>query len=294
MRLRHIEVFHAIYTTGSITNAAQFLHVSQPSVSKVLAHAEQQLGFALFERVKGRLIPTEQAKTLFNEVDTIYRQLRSVRNTAENIKNSDSGQLNIGITPALGFDLLPKALIKLKQHAPKVHTNIQVLHNENVQQALMEHKIDVAFMFSPPPLAGIKSHHLCQSELVVMHPEHYFSNTLHKVSTEQLNGVELIGIKDSGPLADVLFNRLTEDEINISSSVEVQTYFIAARLVSHNMGLTVVDEFTAQGNITDGVTISHFEPPINFSLQALHLNDKPLSHLATQLLGYIREELELR
>lgn len=47
MRLRHIEIFHAIYTTGSITNAAKLLYVSQPSVSKVLAHAELQLGFQL-------------------------------------------------------------------------------------------------------------------------------------------------------------------------------------------------------------------------------------------------------
>ena len=61
MRLRHIEIFHAIYTTGSITNAAKILHVSQPSVSKVLSHAEMQLGFNLFDRVKGRLIPTEEA-----------------------------------------------------------------------------------------------------------------------------------------------------------------------------------------------------------------------------------------
>ena len=64
MRLRHIEIFHAIYTTGSITNAAKILHVSQPSVSKVLSHAEMQLGFKLFERVKGRLVPTEEAEMM--------------------------------------------------------------------------------------------------------------------------------------------------------------------------------------------------------------------------------------
>ena len=51
MRLRHIEVFYAVYTTGSITNAAMILYVSQPSVSKVLGHAEMQLGFQLFVRL---------------------------------------------------------------------------------------------------------------------------------------------------------------------------------------------------------------------------------------------------
>ena len=58
MRLRHIEVFNAIYLSGSISAAAQLLNVSQPSLSKTLQHAEDQLGFKLFRRVRGRLLPT--------------------------------------------------------------------------------------------------------------------------------------------------------------------------------------------------------------------------------------------
>ena len=59
MRLRQIEVFHAVYTCGTMTSAARLLNVSQPSVSKVLAHAEQQLGYPLFERVRGKLVPRD-------------------------------------------------------------------------------------------------------------------------------------------------------------------------------------------------------------------------------------------
>ena len=68
MRLQHIEIFHAVYTCGSITAAAKMLNVSQPSVSKVLAHAEQQLGFALFDRLKGKLIPTQETERLITHV----------------------------------------------------------------------------------------------------------------------------------------------------------------------------------------------------------------------------------
>ena len=50
MRLRHIEIFEAIRRTGSLTEAAAALHISQPAASKLLAHAEAQLGFKLFER----------------------------------------------------------------------------------------------------------------------------------------------------------------------------------------------------------------------------------------------------
>ena len=55
MRFRQIEVFHAVYTHGSISAAARALGVSQPSVSKTLRHAEDSLGFPLFQLARGRL-----------------------------------------------------------------------------------------------------------------------------------------------------------------------------------------------------------------------------------------------
>ena len=57
MRLRHIEVFNAVMLTGSVSAAARLINVTQPAVSRILAHAELQLGFALFHRLKGRLVP---------------------------------------------------------------------------------------------------------------------------------------------------------------------------------------------------------------------------------------------
>src|SRR3546814_2606693 len=59
MNLRHIEIFHAVYTNGSVSAAARALNISQPSVSKTLRHAESILGFPLFERSAGRLVATD-------------------------------------------------------------------------------------------------------------------------------------------------------------------------------------------------------------------------------------------
>lgn len=57
--------------TGTVSGAARNLHVSQPNVTRILAHTEQQLGFGLFERVKGRLVPTVEAKTLLPEAEKV-------------------------------------------------------------------------------------------------------------------------------------------------------------------------------------------------------------------------------
>ncbi|STM16821.1 LysR family transcriptional regulator [Escherichia coli] len=58
VNLRHIEIFHAVMTAGSLTEAAHLLHTSQPTVSRELARFEKVIGLKLFERVRGRLHPT--------------------------------------------------------------------------------------------------------------------------------------------------------------------------------------------------------------------------------------------
>src|SRR5690606_31186909 len=102
MRLRHIEIFEAIRRTGSLTEAAQILHVSQPAASKMLANAEAQLGFKLFERVKGRLRATREAEILAPQVTQLTQNLSSVRRLAASLRYSQRGHLRVGCAPALG------------------------------------------------------------------------------------------------------------------------------------------------------------------------------------------------
>ena len=290
MRLRHIEIFHAIYTTGSITNAAKILHVSQPSVSKVLSHAEMQLGFNLFERVKGRLFATDEAEMLFDEVDKIYQQMRSIENTAENIKKSEYGNISIAVTPALGFDVIPKAIAQYHQKYPKVNFNLQTVHNDAVMQTLLEHKCDLAILFSPNIMPGITSVKFTQSELVIVYPKEYFPSTPEKLTLSQLTEFEFIDIGDSGPLGDLLWQRMMEENVSLDSKIKVQTYFIAARLVAQGMGICIVDRYTAQGNLSNNMAIAPFDPPLHFSVNGLHLESKSMPKVLEEFIPTLKAE----
>ena len=75
---RHIEVFRAVMTAGSATGAADLLHSSQPTVSRELARLESLLGYALFERVQGRLRPNARALALWDEVQRSWQGLERV------------------------------------------------------------------------------------------------------------------------------------------------------------------------------------------------------------------------
>jgi len=119
VRLRQIEIFHAVYANGSISSAARALNVSQPAVSKVLRHTESQLGIRLFDLVRGRLVPTDEAHALFREVDEVFHRVTSLQQTANNLRNSGAGHLRIGIVPSLGLEVLPQVIAIFARAIPK-------------------------------------------------------------------------------------------------------------------------------------------------------------------------------
>ena len=95
MRLRYIELFHAVLSTGSLTGAANLLNVSQPAASKALQQAESHLGFPLFSRVRGRLQPTQQALLMRHQIDKLMRDLYDLRRLAVNITRPETHPLRV-------------------------------------------------------------------------------------------------------------------------------------------------------------------------------------------------------
>lgn len=292
MRLRHIEVFHAVYTTGSVTNAAKKLFVSQPSVSKVLSHAEQQLGFQLFNRIKGRLTPTEEADLLFEEVDRIYRQLVNINDAAENIKNNEVGRIAVAVTPALGFDVIPAAIVKFKNQHENISFNIQTLHNNRLLNHLLRHQSEIAILFSPDKFAGLSEIMFGTGKLVAVYSKKLMPHCPKQISLPEILEFPLISIWDSGPLADIVWQEMSNQELKPSSSIKVQTYFIAVSLVKYGAGICIVDEFTARGQVSEQIGIADLIGDFDFPIKALHLENKPLSKVAEGFLGHVRNEFE--
>jgi len=111
MRLSHrqIEAFRAIIESGSVTAAADLLFLTQPSVSRLLADLEAELGFALFARIGRSLTPTPEADALYEEVRRSFVGLQEISRVADDIRQYRSGSLKIAAMPALGLQFLPPA-----------------------------------------------------------------------------------------------------------------------------------------------------------------------------------------
>ena len=88
MNLRQLEAFAAVMKTGSITQAAQSMHLSQPAVSKLIGDLEHALGFDLFIRARGSaLTVTPEAEYFFHEVERSFIGIDALKQAARDIRN---------------------------------------------------------------------------------------------------------------------------------------------------------------------------------------------------------------
>ncbi|QYN01160.1 LysR family transcriptional regulator [Pseudomonas protegens] len=286
MRLRHIEIFQAIRQTGSISGAAQLLHVSQPAVTKVLQHAELQLGFPLFLRVRGKLQPTPEALELEREVDKVSESLQGVRRLAQNLRRAPGHSLRIGATPALALALLPPAISEWTRLYPDSLCELSSAHSRELVQNLLMREIDLALTLQPPDHPGLSAQPLAQGVLVALAPlgfwpEHSRGQPL---ALQELADAPLIGLSSADPLSARLDSYLKSVEPPPRVSIAVQTYSLARAMVESGAGLALIDPFTALGASTANTAIRPLSPPLPITLYAVTRAAEPPPHTLASLL----------
>lgn len=155
MKLRHLDIFYAVMTCGSLTRAAEVLHISQPAASKALKHAEQQLGLVLFQRIRGKLLPTDEALLLFDEAKEVYRNLDRLRILAQNLSKNPQGKLAIGCLPSLGLNLVPEVTALFIKKHPNIKLTIGTHHTVDIMQLLTQQDLDIGIGFNLAIEGGI-------------------------------------------------------------------------------------------------------------------------------------------
>ena len=292
MRLRQIEVFHAVYANGSISAAARALNVSQPAVSKVLRHTESQLGIRLFDLVRGRLVPTDEAHALFREVDEVFKRVSSLQQTASNLRNSGAGHLRIGVVPSLGLDIAPAAIAAFRARQPHVTFDIKTLHHHDVLRSLYERECDLAIGYDPPEQPRLKLKRLASANLVLIARPETLPRSQQPLSIASLQGMDMISVTGSGPIGDQIAAAFENAQVDVREIVSVSTYYIAAALVRSGSGVAIVDEFTARSMASRGLELHGLTPDISFGIHAAWLEDRPLSKLGLRFVAAVEQVLK--
>ncbi|ASC63838.1 LysR family transcriptional regulator [Achromobacter denitrificans] len=293
MRLRHIEIFEAIRRTGSLTEAAAALHISQPAASKLLAHAEAQLGFNLFERVKGRLVATREAEILTPEVARLNQDLNSVRRLAASLRDRPNGHLRLGCAPALGLGLLPGVVRASRDAQPGITFDIHTHHSAELVQGLLTRELDLAITFDTNDYPGLTRMGLGHTELVHLSRKPG-AGPLRLSELSDMAGDTLI-VLDAGDASGALLQMTLDAQgLDPQVAIQVQTHYVACALVDAGCGDAIVDAITAQAMLRPGMSLRRLDPPLRVPISIMVRNQDPLSALHRDLIERLKAGCEAR
>lgn len=289
MNARQIEVFHAVMKTGSISGAASLLRVSQPAVSQVLLHTEDQLRFPLFHRVKGRLQETAQARLLYREVQSVYDGLQRVRSLVDSLRHQAGGTIQVLASPGPGHSILPEALRLFRAAYPQVRVTLDLLSYGPMVEKMKTQQADLAVAMCPSTETTLTASHLCASTLFCLLPPNHPLCELETVPPGDLRGHPLIAFSGASAVGRLVMKAFQaageEPDIAVAVPFGTNTY----KLVSAGIGIAIVDGFTADGAKAFGLQVRPFGCAERLEVVILQNSERPATKDVEALVVLLRQ-----
>ena len=152
MELRHLRYFVAVGDALNFTNAAEKLHLAQPSLTRQIKDLEEEIGVRLFNRTKQRISLTEEGRSFLADAKRVLAHSVEIVESVQHLRDHEIVALNIGYAANLFPALLPDTLVSFRRQFPTVSINLFDMAYGDQFRALEDGKIDLGFVGSRKPI----------------------------------------------------------------------------------------------------------------------------------------------
>jgi LysR family nitrogen assimilation transcriptional regulator len=272
MNLRRLKYFVKIVDIGSLTQAAEVLHIAQPALSQQVATLEGELDQQLLIRTKRGVTPTEAGKILYAHARTILRQCEQAQLAVNNVGQTLSGQVSIGLAPGTAASSIIMPLLQsVRSELPDVLVYLHENSGSVLNDKLLSGQLDMAVLYDRAPIAGITSQPLLKEELYLVGTSECPGQTVDLAAVAEMN---LFLPRDYSAVrkrVDEAFSlrRLTAKIIGEIESISTLTAAIAS-----GMGVTVLPESAARSLVSASngwmarITTPSMNLPLSLNLSA--------------------------
>jgi DNA-binding transcriptional LysR family regulator len=263
MNFKQIETFRAVMLTGSMTVAAQQLHTSQPNVSRVIGHLEREIGFELFDRRGGRVVPTKGGDALFKDVGRAFVGLDSLTASAEAIREAGVGTLRVAAAASISISVVPLAIRLFSERYPAVRIVVDTSESAVIADWTAMQQCDLGLVSNVADKPGLVASALHTENAVCVMPAGHRLARKKRVGPEDLRGERFISLP-SGSSTRRAIDAAFADNGRVMA---LETPFAATicRMVSEGLGLSLVNPIVSRTLKLPGVVAVPFKPDIQFT-----------------------------
>ncbi|MBT4269487.1 MAG: LysR family transcriptional regulator [Deltaproteobacteria bacterium] len=244
MNLRQVEAFQALMETQSVTKAGKLLFISQPAVSRLIADFEEAVGFKLFERRKGRLYPTAEAKLLHKEVEKAFIGLKQLEKRAESIKSLEAGSIRIVAMPGIAISFIPEVVATFSMKYPDINIFLDSRPNKEVIEWAETSFYDIAIINLPVDRPDIKLRSVFRVDLSCIMPIDHPLKKKKIIDLADLEGESYISYPSDTRIRFEIDHYFEEANVKRRLKIETRSTEAIVNLVEAGVGISIIPIFS--------------------------------------------------
>lgn len=294
MEIRVLRYFLAIAREGSITNAANYLHLSQPTLSRQISELEEQLGQQLFLRKSRNMVLTAEGMVLRKRAEEIVAMVDKTEAEFSAMENTVAGDIYIGGGETDAMKLVADILWELRREYPDLRFHIHSGNAEDVTERLDKGLLDFGLLIHPVDYSKYEYIKLPAKDTwgIVMRKDSPLAKQ-DAVRKEDLLDAPLIFSRQA--MAHSLKgNELTDwfgvepEKLNIGTTFNL--FYNAAIMVDAGLGYAVTLDKLANTSESSNLTFRPLEPPLESDLVIVWKKYPVFSAAAEKFLEKLQEK----
>ncbi|MFQ5904362.1 MAG: LysR family transcriptional regulator [Candidatus Binatia bacterium] len=221
MTLHQLKIFATVARLRNFTQAAESLHIRQPSVSLLIKGLERELEVQLFEKLGNKVHLTRAGEELLRHAEEILTKVERIKEEMDELKGLKKGKISVGGSGIATASFLTIAVQAFKKEHPKIEVTLRIQRSDHLEKSLLEGELDLAILSRAPrsPLLIGELHR--EEELVIIaRPNHPFTKK-RSVPLELIANEPLIVSEKGTNVREMVAQRFAERGLPFAPMLEV-------------------------------------------------------------------------
>ncbi len=288
MDIRHLEYFVEVARSLSFTKASRNLHISQPSISKMVKILEDELGVQLLYRSSRQIELTDAGRAVLGKAQEILASFQNLTSELDDVIEMKKGIIRIGIPPIVGASFFPKIIGEFKKEYPLVDIQLTEVGTKNIEIGVEDGTLDVGIVCSLPTKVNTFNMFTLLKDplMVVVYPDHPLAE-FQEVDITSLREENFVLYRQDFSLHDRIIEQCSRHGFYPRIICESSQRDFMVEMVAAKLGITMLPQRICQELDKRKIKVIGFSnPEVFLELSIIWKKDRYLSFAAREWLEY--------
>ncbi|SEB39837.1 LysR family transcriptional regulator [Paenibacillus sp. GP183] len=242
MDLKQLSYLLEIAKQLNFTKAAESLHLTQPTLSKMVKHLEDELGVILFDRSGKYVKLTDAGMAAIQQIQVINQSVQDLYTSLNDVSNLRTGSIRIGLPPVIGTIFFPSVVAKFQKEYPRIDFHIVEEGAKKVESRILEGKLDLGVVVAPVDNANFEILPYLNEELaLILHESHPLAGK-PSVALMELSKEPFILFPDGFAVRKHIMQACSKVGFEPRVTYESAHWDLLAEMVAANTGISILPQ----------------------------------------------------